>query len=94
MAASIRITINEDLERVLESLKGQYPTLDYPELFKLGLAELYHKRELEARERWAASLNELDIREEEASSIADARKEPSSKAMSLAALKKDLKTKR
>lgn len=46
--ATIRISINEDIERILESLKGEYPALDYPELFKLGLSELYRKKEREA----------------------------------------------
>ena len=45
---TIRISLNEDIERILESLKSDYPTLDYPELFKLGLSELYRKRESEA----------------------------------------------
>ena len=72
---SIRISINDDIERILESLKGEYPTLDYPELFKLGLSELYHKRELEARRRWAESLPLLQVSEEEAASIAEAREE-------------------
>jgi hypothetical protein len=73
--ASIRISINENIERILESLKGDYPTLDYPELFKLGLAELYRKRELEARQRWVESLPTLEISEDEAASIAEGRRE-------------------
>ena len=46
--ATIRISLNDDIERILESLKSDYPALDYPELFKLGLSELYRKREREA----------------------------------------------
>jgi hypothetical protein len=61
MAATVRITINEDLGRVLEALKGEYPTLDYTELFKLGLSELYHKRDQAARERWAEQLPPLEL---------------------------------
>jgi hypothetical protein len=91
MATSIRITINEDVERVLETLKGEYPALDYPELFKLGLSELYYKRELEARERWAKNLPILDISQEEADSIATARQEEKSVPLSLADLKKQVK---
>ena len=50
--ATIRISLNEDVERILEALKGEYPALNYPELFKLGLSELYRKRELESRRGW------------------------------------------
>ena len=45
---TVRIGLNEDIERILKSLKRDYPTLDYAELFKLGLSELYRKRESEA----------------------------------------------
>lgn len=48
MATTVRISLNEDVEHILESLKGDYPALDYPEIFKLGLSELYRKREREA----------------------------------------------
>jgi hypothetical protein len=89
--ASIRISINEDIERILESLKGDYPTLDYPELFKLGLAELYRKRELEARQRWAESLPTLEVSGEEAASIAEARKEPLQGPYTAGELLKELK---
>lgn len=91
---SIRITINEDIERILKSLKGEYPTLDYPELFKLGLAELYHKRELEARELWAESLPVLELSEEEQDNLAaaldEANREPA-RVLSLEQLKAELK---
>lgn len=75
MATLVKISINDDIARVLERLKGEYPTLDAPELFKLGLAELDRKRELETRRRWAESLPTLEISKEEAKSIAEARKE-------------------
>lgn len=90
--ASIRISINDDIERILESLKGDYPTLDYPELFKLGLSELYRKRELETRQAWIDSLPTLAISEEEAASIAEARKEPSSGPYTAEELLKQLKS--
>lgn len=51
--ATIRISLNEDIERILESLKLEYPALDYPELFKLGLSELYRKNEREAESEHA-----------------------------------------
>jgi hypothetical protein len=72
---SIRISLNEDIERVLEALKRDYPTLDYPELFKLGLSELYRKHELETRQTWLDSLPTLEISEEEAHKITEARQE-------------------
>lgn len=75
MATLVKISINDDIARVLERLKSEYPTLDAPELFKLGLAELDRKRELDARRRWAESLPTLEIPEEEAKEIAEARKE-------------------
>lgn len=75
MATLVKISINDDIAQVLERLKSEYPTLDAPELFKLGLAELDRKRELEARKRWAESLPTLEISEEEAISIAEGRRE-------------------
>lgn len=75
MATLVKISVNEEIARVLERLKEAYPTLDYPELFKLGLAELDHKAELEGRQRWAESLPLLKVSEKEASSIAEARAE-------------------
>lgn len=75
MATLVKISINDEIARVLERLKGEYPTLSAPELFKLGLAELDRKRELEARKRWAESLPLLEVSEEEAESIAEGRRE-------------------
>jgi hypothetical protein len=72
MASSIRITLNSDVERVLEQLKGFYPTLDYPELFKLGLSELYRKEEFERRERWSGTLPLLELSEAEQASLLEA----------------------
>ena len=72
MAGTIRITLNSDVERVLEQLKGFYPTLDYPELFKLGLSELYRKEELERRERWSETLPLLELSEAEQASLLEA----------------------
>ncbi len=72
MASSIRITLNSDVERVLEKLKGFYPTLDYPELFKLGLSELYRKEEFERRERWSNTLPLLELSEAERVSLLEA----------------------
>lgn len=72
MASTIRITLNSDVERVLEQLKGFYPTLDYPELFKLGLSELYRKEELERRERWSETLPLLELSEAEQASLLEA----------------------
>ncbi len=65
MALNVRITINDDLGRVLEALKGEYPTLDYTELFKLGLSELYHKREQSAQEHWVEKLSLLELSKKE-----------------------------
>jgi hypothetical protein len=75
MASTIRITINEDVERVLERLKGDYPTLDYPELFKLGLSELYRTRERAARAAWMESLPTLELNKKEREELSQALKE-------------------
>ena len=92
MATLVKISINDDVARVLERLKGEYPTLDAPELFKLGLAELDRKREVEARRRWTESLPTLQISAEEAASIAEARQEPSSGPYTAEELLKKLKS--
>lgn len=75
MATLVKISVNEEIARVLERLKREYPTLDAPELFKLGLSELDRKAELEVRRRWAEQLPLLDASEDEAESIAEARRE-------------------
>ena len=94
MASSIRISINDDIERILEHLKRDYPALDYPELFKLGLSELYRKGELEARARWAASLPELELSDEARTKLTEALDEADQevgKRLSLNELKEELK---
>lgn len=37
---TVRIAINKDIEKVLKTLKKTYPTLNEPEIFKLGLSKL------------------------------------------------------
>jgi hypothetical protein len=96
--ATIRISLNEDIERILESLKSDYPALDYPELFKLGLSELYRKRELESRKAWAESMPELVLTDAERDELsealdeADEASERGKKAMSVDELMTHLKS--
>ncbi|CAN5811075.1 hypothetical protein BH24DEI2_BH24DEI2_11190 [soil metagenome] len=75
MVKTIRVSVNEDVERLLEAMKLEYPALDYAEILKLGLSELYRKHELAARQIWRDSLPELELTDEEAQDIAEARKE-------------------
>lgn len=42
------LTVAHLAARYTDWAHGIYPALDYPELFKLGLTELYRKREREA----------------------------------------------
>jgi hypothetical protein len=72
MVDSIHIIIDDDTERLLKSLKEDYPTLDAAELFKLGLFELSRKQELEQRKRWAESLPTLELSDEEQAELAEA----------------------
>ena len=73
--STVHISITEDVERILESLKQEYPALNYSELFKLGLGELYRKCTLETRRRWLEDLPLMELSEEEAASIAEGRRE-------------------
>lgn len=58
--ATIRVSLNEDVERLLEDLKQDYPALDYPEPFKLALSELHRRRILErSREQTFAPIEEV-----------------------------------
>lgn len=41
---SVRITINPELEEMLEGLKTRFRGLDYPELFKLALSAYYRQK--------------------------------------------------
>ena len=82
MATMIRISVNDNIEGLLKDLKEDYPALDYSEIFKLGLSELYNqqkerhlRRELERRQIWSDSLPMMEISEEQARSIAKGRQE-------------------
>ncbi len=72
MATVVKISINEDVEPVIGRLRAHYPTMSAAELFKLGLAELDRKRELETRQAWIDSLPVLELSDEEAASLAEA----------------------
>ena len=95
MVKTIRVSVNEDVERLLEALKRDYPALDYAEILKLGLSELYRKRELAARQVWSDSLPELELndaeRDEVTEALNEADREPGKK-LSLEELKAELKT--
>jgi hypothetical protein len=41
---SVRITINPELEEMLEGLKTRFRGLDYPVLFKLALSSYYRQK--------------------------------------------------
>ena len=75
MTKTIRVSVNDDVERLLDAMKHEYPALDHAEILKLGLSELYRKRELETRQAWIDSLPTMEISEEEAKELAEARKE-------------------
>lgn len=94
MVKTIRVSVNDDVERLLEAMKRDYPALDYAEILKLGLSELYRKRELEVRQAWADNLPELKLTEEERSELTEALDEADrgeGRALSLAELKAELK---
>ncbi len=67
--------MNEDVERLLEIMKQDYPALDYAEILKLGLSELYRKREKENRQAWIDSLPTMQLTEEQQIDLAEAIKE-------------------
>ena len=69
MATLVKISVNDEIATVLERLKRRYPTLDSPELFKLGLAELDRKAEQERRKAWAESLPVLELSAKERVSL-------------------------
>ncbi|UCH26324.1 MAG: hypothetical protein JSV66_01355 [Trueperaceae bacterium] len=45
----IRLSVNKDVEALLEDLKRDFPALDYPEILKLALSD-YHRRHMRARQ--------------------------------------------
>ena len=94
MAASVKISINDEIATVLERVKRQYPTLDTPELFKLSLAEFDRMLELRQRRAWADSLPELELTDAERDELSEALSEAdreTGEALSLAELKAKLK---
>ena len=72
---TIRVSINADVERLLEAMKEEYPALNYAEILKLGLSELYRKRELETRQAWIDNLPTLKLNEEEQAELDEAVRE-------------------
>ena len=75
MTKTIRVSVNEDVERLLDAMKQDYPALDHAEILKLGLSELYRKRELETRQAWIDSLPELELTDAERDELTEALKE-------------------
>ncbi len=68
------IEVSKDIEELLQALKKEHPALDEAEILKRALAD-YRKRELlKRRKEWEESLPTLEISDEEAASIAQARK--------------------
>lgn len=61
MASVVKISITEDVARALEQVKHRYPTMSDSELFRLGLAELSFKAEMEQRQAWLDSLPTLEL---------------------------------
>jgi len=75
MGKTIRVSVNEDVERLLDAMKFQYPALDHAEILKLGLSELYWKHELETRQNWIDSLPELELTNAERNELTEALNE-------------------
>lgn len=71
--ATIKVT--KDVEQLLQALKRKHPELGEAEILQRALSDLKQQLELERRREWADSLPELEIPEEEARSIVEARKE-------------------
>ncbi len=72
---TVRISLNDDVERLLDAMKQDYPALDYAEIFKLSLSETYRRHELESRQAWIDSLPTLELTDEEQESLTEGIKE-------------------
>jgi len=72
---TIRVSINADVAHLLEAMKEEYPALNYAEILKLGLSELYRKHELEKRQAWIDSLPTLELNEEQQAELDEAMRE-------------------
>ena len=72
MAATIKISITDEIARSLERLKRRYPTLDMPELVKLSVGEFDRMVELQSRKEWADSLPILELNAEEQRELTEA----------------------
>lgn len=80
MATSIQVTLNEDVEALLDDLKRDYPALDYSEILKLALSDYHrrHKQAMAEEERlrfmaWERDLPFMELSDEERRSITAAR---------------------
>ena len=72
---TIRVSVSADVAHLLEEMKEVYPALNYAEILKLGLSELYRKRELEARKAQIDSLPTLKLNEEQQAELDEAMRE-------------------
>lgn len=82
----VRLHVNADIERVLNELKAELPTLDYPEILKLALSELYQNRlkpsrvakpqnQQQSQQGWANSLPVMELNEEQQKALGEALEE-------------------
>jgi hypothetical protein len=71
--AAIRITLEENFQSMLESLKKDFPLLKYPEIIRLAVGDFYTKRQEfkkhEQFQKWNDSLPLLHLSDEEQKSL-------------------------
>lgn len=72
---TIRVSVNDDVERALAAMKQEYPALDEAEILKLGLSTIYREWELKTRQAWIDSLPTMELTDEEQASLTEALKE-------------------
>lgn len=73
----IRLNIGNDFQVILDEYKKQYPLLSYPEIIKMIVSR--HYIALHGRQKWENSLSTMEISEDQAKSIAEARESEDAK---------------
>ena len=62
---TIRVSVNDDVQRALTAMKNEYPALDEAEILKLGLSTIYREWEIKTRQAWIDSLPERELTDKE-----------------------------
>ena len=94
---TVRLSITDEFAQILDSLKRDFPLLNYPELIRMAVSGYQRNRE-EARLRkkqreWSQNLPFLDLSDQDQASLSDSIPEEGSTILTRSELWKEVKCK-